>query len=381
MKGGTNVEAIQFIDLKQQYQLLQTNIKQAINDVLEHGQFILGPEVKTFEDNFQDMTGAKHVISCSSGTDALKCLLLAMNIGPKDAVLVPTFTFAATAEMVALLHATPIFVDICQDTFNIDLLSLDKAYHQAKQLGLQVKGIIAVDLFGLPAAYPALQEFADAHKMWLISDAAQSFGGQIGNNKVGTLAHMNAFSFFPSKPLGAYGDGGAITTSDAQLAEKLRALRVHGATTSRFNHHYIGINSRLDSIQAAILNEKLKIFDAEYQKRQVIVDHYTRHLDGLVICPEIPKDYQSAWALYTVKCTPSHRDKIEQRFQIHNIPYSIYYKQPLHLQTAYKDFPRASECLTSAEKLSHEVISLPMHPYLTEEQVAFIAEQIRAAKT
>lgn len=370
------MKPIQFIDLKQQYKKIDSNIKDAIHQVLEHGQFILGPEVSAFEQKMKNATQAKEVISCSSGTDALKLLLLAKDVGPNDAVLVPTFTFAATAEVVALLRATPIFVDICKDTFNIDLLSAEKAYKQAQKQGLNVKGMIAVDLFGLPANYTALKEFTDAHQIWLMADCAQSYGASIEKNYVGTLAQMNAFSFFPSKPLGAYGDGGAITTSDSELADKLRSIRVHGAKSSRFDHHYLGLNARLDSIQAAVLLEKLKVFEQEQKQRVHIADQYKQQLKQHVQTPVIPKGYESAWALYTIKCRPSDRDKIEANFKEKDIPYNIYYKRPLHLQTAYKDFPRAQENLTVAEQLSFEVISLPMHPYLTDEQVAFVAEEV-----
>lgn len=373
------MDKIDFIDIKQQYQAISSNIQASINAVLEHGQFILGPEVQRLEQQLQEYTQAKNIISCSSGTDALKLLLLAKDIQKGDAVLVPSFTFAATAEVVALLQATPIFVDICEDTFTISLPSLEKAFEQGKQLGLAVKGIIAVDLFGLPADYLSITEFADANNLWVIADAAQSFGASYQQKKVGTLAPMTSFSFFPSKPLGAYGDGGAIAVEDDELASKIRALRVHGTTHSRYDYDYIGLNSRLDTLQAAILIEKLKIFEQERQQRMHIAALYTTLLAGYVTTPTIPKDYQTAWALYTVVCTPTQRNEIEIRLQEAQIPYNIYYRKPLHLQAAYQYFPRASIKLKNSEMLSERVLSLPMHPYLTETQIEHICRLITKA--
>ena len=264
------MDKIQFIDLSSQQKNIEKNIKQAIKKVLEHGKFILGPEVEAFEAALKNYTTAKAVISCANGTDALKLLLLANEIGRGDAVFIPTFTFASTAEVVPFTQATPFFVDICPETYNIDLISLEQAIQHSKKLGLKPKCIIAVDLFGLPANYPALQELANAHHILLMADSAQSFGAKINNVPVGTLASMTATSFFPSKPLGAYGDGGAIMTQDLKIAKRLKALRVHGAVDYRYDYQYLGLNSRLDSIQAAVLIEKLKIFDKEWRKRQHI---------------------------------------------------------------------------------------------------------------
>jgi len=373
------VDKIQFIDLKSQQKPIENKINQAIKKVLEHGQYILGPEVRAFEGALQEYTQAQAVVSCANGTDALKLLLLANEVGKGDAVFVPTFTFASTAEVVPFTGATPFFVDICPKTYNIDLISLEQAIQKSKKLGLKPKCIMAVDLFGLPANYPALQELADAHNILLMADSAQSFGAKIDGVTVGTLTSMTATSFFPSKPLGAYGDGGAIMTQDLDIAERLKALRVHGATDYRYDYQYLGLNSRLDSMQAAILIEKLKIFDDEWKKRQHIADLYQQGLTSNVITPVVPKGYQSAWALYTIQCQPKQRDLLETRFKEQQIPYGVYYRTPMHLQPAYEAFPRAQEKLITSEKLSHEVISLPMHPYLTDEQVSFIIEQTNLA--
>lgn len=369
---------IQFIDIKKQYKVIEDNIKQAIHRVLEHGQFILGPEVQALEEMLKSSTQAVDVISCSSGTDALQLLLMAKHVGQGDAVFVPAFTFAATAEVVALRQATPVFVDICPETFNIDLRSLERAVEQAKQNGLRPAGIIAVDLFGLPANYPLLAEFAQANKLWLMADAAQSFGGQIDQQKVGTLTDMTAFSFFPSKTLGCYGDGGAVAVQDLEMAKYIRSIRVHGAVKTRFDHHYVGLNSRLDSIQAAVLIEKLKIFEDELKQRHHIAKTYDALLKNHVKTPVIPKGYTSAWALYTVICESAQRDRIEQIFTEKQIPYNVYYKKPLHLQQAYAHFPRAGKNLETAEQLSTQVISLPMHPYLTQADQAYIADLIKS---
>tara|TARA_R110002110_G_scaffold33533_1_gene114882 strand:- start:209514 stop:210647 length:1134 start_codon:yes stop_codon:yes gene_type:complete len=370
------MDKIQFIDLKSQQKPIADNINLALQKVLEHGQYILGPEVQAFETALKEYTEAKAVVSCANGTDALKLLLLANNVGKGDAVFVPTFTFAATAEVVPYTQATPFFVDICPETFNIDLISLEQAVQHSKKLGLKPKCIMAVDLFGLPANYPALQELADAHNMLLIADSAQSFGGKINDAKVGTLASMTATSFFPAKPLGCYGDGGGIMTQDLEIAERLKALRVHGACGFRYDYQYIGLNSRLDSMQAAVLIEKLKIFDDEWKKRQHIASLYQEGLHGSVKTPVVPKGYQSAWALYTIVCQPKQRDLLEAHLKDKQVPYGVYYRTPMHLQPAYEAFPRAQEKLTISEKLSHEVISLPMHPYLSDEQVHFIIEQV-----
>lgn len=366
---------IAFIDLKKQYEKIQSDIESAIHKVLAHGQYIFGPEVKAFEEALKSYTQAPEVISCSNGTDALKLLLMAKGVKKGDAVLVPTFTFAATAEVVALLQATPVFVDICPNTYNMDLLSVEKAIHQAKSLGLNLKGMIAVDLFGLPANYTALKEIASANGLWVISDAAQSFGSSINDQKMGTLAEMTTTSFFPAKPLGGYGDGGAIFTSDLDLADYLRAIRNHGSAKSRYDHEYIGLNGRLDSIQAAILLEKLKLFPEELTARQAIANQYEKALAGIVKTPFIPKGYQSAWALYTVQCDSDQRAHVIKNLENNHIPYNIYYRKPVHLQPAYEAFPRAEKKLTQAESLTEKVLSIPMHPYLTEEDLAHIVAQ------
>lgn len=371
------INKIEFIDLHAQRQAAADKISQAIENVLQHGNYILGPEVKAFEEQLCAFTGASEAISCSNGTDALRLLLLAYHVGPGDAVFVPTFTFASTAEVVAEAKATPIFVDICPDTYNISLSSLQAALEQAKKNKLTPKGIIAVDLFGLPADYAALEIFAKAHGLWLISDAAQSFGGAIGDKNVGTLTTATTVSFFPSKPLACYGDGGAVFTTDPELGTLLRSLRNHGCGAHRYDFLHIGLNSRLDTLQAAILIEKLALFPQEAKRRQHIAELYTQLLKDAVNTPLVPKNYTHAWGVYTIRC--ANREQIAAQLQANQIPSNIYYRKPLHLQPAYEHFPRATSQLEVAEKACQEVLSLPMHPYLTDPQIEYISEIVTQA--
>jgi dTDP-4-amino-4,6-dideoxygalactose transaminase len=372
------LDKLEFIDLQAQRRLIGDKIPQAIEKVLHHASFILGPEVIALEEALQGYTQAEDVITCANGTDALRLLLLAHNIGPGDAVFVPTFTFASTAEVVAESKAIPVFVDVCPHTFNIDISSLQQAIETLDKK-LTPKGIIAVDLFGLPADYPAVQEIADKHNLWVIADAAQSFGGSINNTKVGSLAATTATSFFPSKPLACYGDGGAIFTKDKNLGTLIRSLRNHGCGVHRYDHIHIGLNSRLDTIQAAILLEKLKIFPNELKRRNEIAHYYNNALKEVVQIPITPKNMGHAYGLYTIGCPGDKRDELIQALQMSDVPTNVYYRKPLHLQPAYAHFPRASSTLKNAELACNKVLSLPMHPYLTDTQVEYVCEQVKKA--
>ncbi len=365
------IQKIEFIDLQAQQHLLGKKIPDAIAKVLKHGLYILGPEVSMLEEQLKEYTGAEDVITCSNGTDALRLLLLHYDLGPNDAVFVPTFTFASTAEVIAEAKATPVFVDLDPDTYNIDPKSLIEAISSIQNTNLQPKGIIGVDLFGLPANYPEIEAIAKAHNMWVIADAAQSFGGSIDNKQVGTLATTTAASFFPSKPLACYGDGGAVFTTDKEIGARIRSLRNHGCGSHRYDHINIGLNSRLDTLQASILIEKLKIFPNEMKRRQEIAKQYNDSLQS-ISCPIPPNKYTHAWGLYTVACDPSIRDSLMESLSEKGIPCNVYYRKPLHLQPAYQAFPKARKNLEQAERACQSVISLPMHPYLTDEQVEYI---------
>ena len=359
------MEQVEFIDLKAQQRRLGDRIPRAIQKVLDHGRFIMGPEVAELEERLSDFSGARHVITCASGTDALLMALLARGTGPGDAVFVPSFTFVATAEAVALLGATPVFVDVEADSFLLDPAGLGTALERATRTGLTPKGIIPVDLFGQPAGYGEINRFAGAHGLFVIADGAQSFGAELNGNRVGTLAEVTATSFFPAKPLGCYGDGGALFTDDDELAGKLRSLRVHGKGTDKYDNVNIGINGRLDTIQAAVLLEKLSIFPEEIVLRNRVAERYGGALGNLVAAPALREGRTSVWAQYTIQST--ERDSIAEKLKQDGVPAAIYYPRPLHRQSAYQGYPSAPD-LTVSERLVSEVLSLPMHPYLNEEQ-------------
>jgi dTDP-4-amino-4,6-dideoxygalactose transaminase len=355
---------IPFIDVAAQRRRLGRSIDDAIARVLAHCQFIMGPEVQAFEQDLAAFCGAKHAIGCASGTDALLLVLMAKGIGPGDAVFCPSFTFCATAEVVALLGATPIFVDIDEATFNIDVASLKRAIPVAKQKGLKPKAIIPVDLFGQPADYDAIAAVAKAESLFVLDDAAQGFGATYKGRKVGTLAPATATSFFPAKPLGCYGDGGAVLTDDDNLAEIVRSLRVHGQGTDRYDNVRIGMTGRLDTIQAAVLIEKLKIFSEEIAARDAVAKRYNAALADVATVPQVAEGSTSVWAQYTIRLQAGRRDKLAADLKAQGIPTAIYYPRPLHKLAAYKDFPLAEGGVPVGEKLAEEVIALPMHAYL-----------------
>lgn len=360
---------MQFIDLKAQLQKIRPQIDLAIKKVLDHGVFIMGPEVYEFEKKLAEFCGVKHVISCANGTDALALGLMAKNVGVGDAVFVPSFTFAATAEVVAWMGATPVFIDSLKDTYNIDPKSLEQGIQHAKKLGLNLAGIIPVDIFGQPADYDAIQIIADKYNLWVVADGAQSFGASYKGIKVGNIGDMATTSFFPAKPLGCYGDGGAIFTNDDELAAIIKSLRVHGQGSDKYDNVRIGMNGRLDTIQAAILLEKLKIFPDELIARQKTADIYNEVLKDTVKIPHIINDATSAWAQYTVVLPDQiDRSKLMNSLKEESIPTMVYYVKPLHMQTAYKHYPTATgAALPICEILSERVMSLPMSGYVIEQ--------------
>ena len=355
---------IPFIDVAAQRRRLGSAIDDAVARVLAHCQFIQGPEVRALETELAAFCGARHVVSCSSGTDALLLVLMAWEIGPGDAVICPAFTFCATAEMVVLLGATPIMADVQADTFNLDPASCERAVATAKRLGLKPRAIIPVDLFGLPADHDALAAIARAHDLLVLDDAAQSFGATYRGGKLGKLSTATATSFFPAKPLGCYGDGGAVFTDDEALAARMRSIRVHGESTDKYNAARIGITGRLDSIQAAILLEKLKIFPDEIAARGKVAERYSAALADVAIVPRVGNESTSVWAQYTIRLAAGRRDALAAALKAQAIPTAIYYAKPLHRQEAYRNFPIADGGLLVSERLADEVISLPMHAYL-----------------
>src|SRR5215475_12423140 len=355
---------VPFIDVAAQRRRLGSSIYEAIDRVFNHCQFILGPEVKAFEAELAAFCGAKHVVTCASGTDALALALRAMEIGPGDAVLCPSFTFCATAEVVALVGATPVFVDIDAVTFNIDARGIAGAVAIAKEAGLRPKAIIPVDLFGLPADHRAIAAAAQAEGLLVLDDAAQSFGATYNNRRLGTFGHATATSFFPAKPLGCYGDGGAVMTDDDGLADALKSLRVHGQGSDKYDNVRIGLASRLDTIQAAILIEKLKIFSDEIDARNTIARRYNEGLNDVAIVPGVPPGMTSVWAQYTIRVQGGRRDVLAAELKAERIPTAIYYPIPLHRQQAYKQYPVGKGGVAVSDRLADEVISLPMHAYL-----------------
>jgi dTDP-4-amino-4,6-dideoxygalactose transaminase len=371
-------ESLAFIDLKRQQARIRHGLDRAIAKVLEHGSYVMGPEVRQLEDALGKFCGAKHVLSCSNGTDALGLILRALRVGPGDAVFCPSFTFAATAEVVVWFGATPVFVDVHDDTFNMDARSLDAAVQTAKALSLRPAGVISVDLFGLPADYDLIESVCSTHGLWLLDDAAQAFGASYKGRRLGTVGLATGTSFFPAKPLGCYGDGGAVFTEDDALAETLASLRVHGQGSDKYDNINIGINGRLDTLQAAVLLEKLRVFPDEIDRRQQVAERYSVALADVAIVPKVPPDFTSVWAQYTIRVPPQRRDALIAALDEQGVPTAIYYPRPLHRQTAYRGYPIAGNGLPVSERIADEVISLPMHPYLEPDEQDFIANIVRA---
>ena len=364
MNLRTNPPPIPFIDVAAQRRRLGTAIDDAVTRVLNHCQFILGPEVRTFESDLAAFCGARHVVTCASGTDALVLALRAMGIGAGDAVLCPSFTFCATAEVAALVGATPVFVDVDAKTFNIDANGIAGAVETARQAGLNPKAIIPVDLFGLPADHAGIRAAAAAANLLVLDDAAQSFGATCDNRRLGTFGLCTATSFFPAKPLGCYGDGGAVMTDDDGLADVMRSLRVHGQGSDKYDNVRIGLASRLDTMQAAILIEKLKIFPDEIDARNATARRYNEGLSDVAVVPAVPPGMTSVWAQYTIRVQGGRRDALAAELKAERIPTAIYYPIPLHRQQAYKQYPVGKGGVAVSDQLADEVISLPMHAYL-----------------
>lgn len=369
---------IEFIDLRAQQLRIRGAIDGAIARVLDHGRYIMGPEVQELEHQLAGLSGAKHAISCASGTDALLIAMMAKGIGPGDAVLCPAFTYTATPETIALLGASPVFVDVDPATFNIDPFDVKNGVAAARRAGLTPRALIAVDLFGLPADYASLERITVEEGLWILSDAAQSFGARQGSRSAGAFGLISATSFFPAKPLGCYGDGGAIFTDDDGLAEAMRSIRTHGNTPQdKYEIVRIGVNGRLDTIQAAILLEKLRIFPDEIVSRQRIADRYTRGLSDIVGTPEVPWGSTSVWAQYTIRLeTTGRREQLIAGLKSAGVPSGVYYPRPLHHQTAYRAFPTSGP-LPFATRLAGTVLSLPMHPYLESRQQDDIVAAVR----
>jgi dTDP-4-amino-4,6-dideoxygalactose transaminase len=364
--------------LKRQFKELEPDVRAAIDTVLEHGQFIMGPEVGKLERELAEFAGAKHAMVCASGTDALLLPLLAKGIGPGDAVFVPPFTFIATAEVVSLLGAAPVFVDVDPATFNMDPGLLREAVEKVEKEGrFRPACAIPVDLFGLPADYDPIMALAEAKGMVVIEDAAQSFGGRYKGRAAGGLGHAGATSFFPAKPLGCYGDGGAVFTDDDELDDIMRSLRVHGQGADKYTNVRIGMNGRLDTLQAAILLVKLKAFPRELEERQRVADRYRKGLGDSVKTPAIPSGYYSAWAQYSV--LTERREAIMAALKEDGVPTAVYYPLPLHLQEAFSNLGGKPGDFPISEYLSERIFSLPMHPYLEDETIDRIAAKVAAA--
>jgi dTDP-4-amino-4,6-dideoxygalactose transaminase len=379
MLEATMPDRILFNDLGAQRRYLGQVVDEAIRSVLDRGLYVMGPEVAQLEQDLAAFCGAKHAISCGSGTDALTLVLMAKNVEAGDAVFCPSFTFAATAEAIAGLGATPVFVDICEDTFNLDVQSLQSSVTAVNDSGLRAAGIVAVDLFGQPADYDAIEAIADRERLWLMCDAAQAFGATYKGRQVGTIGLATTTSFFPTKPLGCYGDGGAVFTSDDELAGTIRSLRIHGQGNDKHDNVRIGMNSRFDTIQAAVLIEKLKIFEAEMTARNRIVNRYNEQLGDVATVPNVLAGVSSVWAQYTLRLPRSDREVFQSFLAAAGVPTAVYYPRPMHHQAAYRHFPVAPKGLPVSDRLAAEVVSLPMHAYLTEQVQDQITAAVRAA--
>ncbi|MGU3663356.1 DegT/DnrJ/EryC1/StrS family aminotransferase [Methylobacterium sp. A49B] len=375
------MEPIEFIDLKAQRRRLGARLDAAILDVVDEGRFIQGPQVAALERALEMFCGVRHAITCGNGTDALGLTLMALGLRPGDAVLVPAFTFAATAEAVAWLGATPVFVEIEAATYTVDPGGLAAGLAAARMAGLRPRALIAVDLFGQPADYGPLEAFCADHHLALICDAAQSLGAAYGERKVGAIGTATTTSFFPSKPLGCYGDGGAIFTDDDDLAARLRSLHVHGRGVDKYDNVRIGMNSRLDTIQAAILLEKLAVFPDEIAMRQAAAEHYTAGLSGAMTLPALRSGSTSVWAQFTVRVKAARREAFMAGLKARGIPTLIYYPTPLHRQTAYRGYPVAGNGLPISDAAAAEVVALPMHPDLTIQMQEAIIAAVREELT
>ena len=372
-----------FIDLKAQQKLIRNKIDKRIKTVLDHGQYILGPEVKELEKKLSIYTNSEHVLCCSSGTDALLLALLGLKLKAGEGVIVPAFSFASSAEVMPLLGAIPIFIDVESDTFNLDPSKIADAFNTASKMGIKVKGIMSVGLFGQPADMDPINDFAQNNNLWVLDDAAQSFGGMYNGNNVGDLCEVTATSFFPAKPLGCYGDGGAIFTNNEEIYEIANSSHVHGMGKSRYEYERIGMNARMSTIQAAILLEKLEIFPSELIKRKVVADNYYKHLKDLNVnikFPLLKSKFVSSWAQYTIILPDNiNRSKLQEDLRSKNIPTAVYYPIPLNEHKPYNQYPVSKSGLKNTNYLARKVLSLPMHPYLNEDDIIYISKNIYEA--
>ncbi len=380
---------MEFRDLKKQYQVLWKEMDQAILDTVASGAYIMGPQVKELEKQLADYVGVKHCLTCANGTDALTLALKAWGIGPGDAVFVPDFTFFSSAEVVPLEGAEPVFVDVCEDTFNIDAADLERAVQAVLAEGrLRPRVVVTVDLFGLPADYQAVRAVADRYGLLVLEDGAQGFGGTIEGKRACSFGDIATTSFFPAKPVGCYGDGGAVFTDNDEWAALIDSYRVHGKGQFKYDNVRIGMNSRLDTVQAAVLQVKLKAF-AEYELDDInaAAEKYTERLKDIVATPIIPDGFRSSWAQYTIKLQDgAQRDALQAALKAEGIPSMVYYPKPMHLQTAFSSLsfraePQAEsrnlDLCPVATSLCSRVLSLPLHPYLTDEQIETVCAAIR----
>jgi len=367
---------LQFIDLAQQQLQIRDKIDSAIARVLDHGQYIMGPEVRQFETDLKEFTGAKHALSCANGTDALTVVMMAWGVGPGDAVFIPSFTYVASAETPAQLGATPFFVDVLEDSFNIDPKSFGQAVDEARASGLRPAVVIPVDLFGQPADIDAITKIAHCNGIKVLVDAAQSFGASSHGRNVGTMGDATTTSFFPAKPLGCYGDGGAVFTQDDELADLVNSIRLHGKGTEKYDNVRVGMNSRLDTLQAAILIEKLKIFPNELRARNRVALSYSTELEGIANVPVLGEGLASSWAQYTL--IVDDRASVQAALKEQGVPNVVYYPKALTQQGGYSNFPTVSSGVEVSEALTSRVLSLPMHPYLQDDTILRICNAFRS---
>lgn len=374
---------MEFRDLKRQYQVLKPQMDAAMLEVAENCNFISGKQVTELEQQLAEYVGVKHCVTCGNGTDALTLVMMAWDIKAGDAVFVPTFTFFASAEVVAFEGATPVFVDVDERTFNVDPVKLEKAIEQVKNEGkLNPRAVIAVDLFGQPADYTKIEEICKKHGLLLLEDGAQGFGGKIGDRTACSFGDAAATSFFPAKPLGCYGDGGAVFTNDDEMADYMRSIRVHGKSPAdKYDNLRIGLNSRLDTIQAAVLKVKLQAFkDHELENVNRAAKLYDEYLGNVVKTPVVPEGFYSSWAQYTlILDSKEQRTHLQKELKEQGIPTMVYYPKPMHLQGAFADLGYKKGDFPVAESLCERVLSLPMHPYLNEEDIRFVANAVKAA--
>lgn len=374
---------MEFRDLKRQYQVLKPQMDAAMLEVAENCNFISGKQVTELEQQLAEYVGVKHCVTCGNGTDALTLVMMAWDIKAGDAVFVPTFTFFASAEVVAFEGATPVFVDVDERTFNVDPVKLEEAIEQVKKEGkLNPRAVIAVDLFGQPAAYTKIEEICKKHGLLLLEDGAQGFGGKIGDRTACSFGDAAATSFFPAKPLGCYGDGGAVFTNDDEMADYMRSIRVHGKSPAdKYDNLRIGLNSRLDTIQAAVLKVKLQAFkDHELESVNRAAKLYDEYLGNVVKTPVVPEEFYSSWAQYTlILDSKEQRTHLQKELKEQGIPTMVYYPKPMHLQGAFADLGYKKGDFPVAESLCERVLSLPMHPYLNEEDIRFVANAVKAA--